>query len=232
MIMFYAAFLMGLMGSLHCLGMCGPIAFALPVRTNVLYVKILKYGLYNIGRVATYTILGALIGIVGKGFAFAGMQQTLSIAAGVVIIFSAVLTYVSVHTFEMSSITNSIRSRLKSSFQFYFQKKGYTALFMLGLLNGLLPCGMVYMAMLAALAGGSSLSGAVFMTGFGLGTVPMMFAVCLTGNVIGMKWKSYVYKAVPVLTVLIGVLLILRGMQVSVPLLTSGHECCQLSSSH
>ncbi|WP_018342347.1 sulfite exporter TauE/SafE family protein [Cytophaga aurantiaca] len=232
MMLFYAACIMGLTGSLHCLGMCGPIAFALPVRTNVLYIKILKYGLYNIGRVTTYAILGALIGIAGKGFALAGMQQMLSIAAGILIIVSALLAYTSTNNVVMNRIADTIRTRLKSAFHFYFQQKGNTALFMLGLLNGLLPCGMVYMAMLAALAAGSPASGAAFMTGFGLGTVPMMFGVCLAGNVVGMKWKNFIYKAAPLLACMVGVLLILRGMQVSVPLLSAGHDCCSASTCH
>lgn len=230
--MLYVAFVMGLVGSLHCLGMCGPIAFALPVRTSVLRIKIVKYSLYNAGRVVTYAILGAIIGVAGKGLVLAGMQQTLSIAAGVLIIVSAVLAYTAANNVVMNRIGDSIRIRLKSAFHFYFQQKGYAALFMLGLLNGLLPCGMVYMAMLAALAAGSPLDGATFMAGFGLGTVPMMFAVCMAGNVVGMKWKNYIYKAAPVLACMIGVLLILRGMQVSVPLLSSGHDCCHVSSPH
>jgi len=223
---------MGLMGSLHCLGMCGPIAFALPVRTTNIRIKILKYGLYNVGRVVTYTILGSIIGIAGKGFVLAGMQQILSITAGVLIIVSAALAYTAVNTVVLNRITVAIRTRLKSAFHFYFQQKGYTALFMLGILNGLLPCGMVYMAMLAALAAGSSFSGAVFMTGFGLGTIPMMFGICLAGNITGMKWRSIVYKATPVLACMVGMLLILRGLEVHIPLLSSVHECCHVSSTH
>ena len=230
--LFYAAFVMGLMGSMHCLGMCGPIAFALPVRTANMRIKILKYALYNVGRVVTYAILGGIIGIAGKGLVLAGMQQMLSIGAGILIIVSAALAYTSVNIVLMNRITSAIRTRLKSAFHFYFQKKGYTALFMLGILNGLLPCGMVYMAMLAALAAGSVFSGAVFMTGFGLGTIPMMFGICLAGNITGMKWRSVVYKATPVLACVVGILLILRGLQVHVPLLSSGDECCHVSSTH
>lgn len=230
--LFYVACIMGLMGSLHCLGMCGPIAFALPVRTHVMRIKILKYTLYNVGRVTTYAILGYIIGIAGKGFVLAGMQQTLSIVAGVLIIVSAIVAYTSANNIVMNGISDAIRTRLKSAFHFYFQQKGNSALFMLGLLNGLLPCGMVYIALLAALAGGSPLSGALFMIGFGLGTVPMMFTVCLVGSVVGMKWKGYVYKVAPVLACIVGVLLILRGMQISVPFISSGNECCHVSSSH
>lgn len=230
--MFYAACIMGLMGSLHCLGMCGPIAFALPVRTHVMRIKILKYALYNIGRVTTYALLGYIIGIAGKGFVLVGMQQSLSITAGVLIIISALVAYTSATNMVMNRISERIRTRLKSAFHFYFQQKSNSALFMLGILNGLLPCGMVYMAMLAALAGGSPMSGATFMIGFGLGTVPMMFTVCLVGSAVGMQWKNYVYKVAPILACLIGVLLILRGMQISIPFITSGHDCCNVSSCH
>jgi len=230
--MLYAACMMGLLGSLHCLGMCGPIAFALPVGTTIMRIKLLKYGLYNAGRIVTYASLGWIIGMVGKGFEMVGMQQILSIAAGALIIASVVLSRTSSQNKVTNRITDAIRTRLKSAFNFYFRKKGYTALFMLGILNGLLPCGMIYIAMLAALATGSSWSGAAFMAAFGLGTVPLMFAVCVAGSAVSIKWKSAIYKVAPMLACVVGVLLILRGMQIDVPFVSSGHDCCHVSAAH
>lgn len=230
--MFYAACIMGLVGSLHCLGMCGPIAFALPVHSTVMRIKLIKYGLYNIGRVFTYSLLGIVIGFAGKGLVITGMQQIVSVAAGVLMIITVGLTQTVFRITWFDKQTNWVRTKLKNAFQYYFQQKGYTALFMLGVLNGLLPCGMVYVAMLGALSTGSVISGAAFMAGFGLGTIPMMFAVCLVGNAISVKWKGLIYKAVPVMACLVGVLLILRGLQVTIPFVTPSHPCCDVSTAH
>lgn len=230
--MLYAAFMIGLLGSLHCLGMCGPIAFALPVRTTNKWVKLYKYLIYNLGRVVTYASLGLLIGLIGKGFAMAGLQQIISISTGVLIILSVVLIHNPLNNNFLSKLTYGIKEKLKSAFQFYFKQTGIFSLFILGILNGLLPCGMVYMAMLGALATGSSMTGAAFMAVFGLGTVPMMLSVSLMGNVISEKMKSIFYKATPVLACLVGVLLIMRGLSLDIPFISPGSSCCHVQTCH
>ncbi|HEX8548588.1 MAG TPA: sulfite exporter TauE/SafE family protein [Cytophagaceae bacterium] len=232
--MIYIAFMIGLSGSLHCLGMCGPIAIALPVRTSDPFIKLLKYLLYNLGRVLTYATLGLLIGIVGKGFASAGLQQVLSIAAGVLIIASVLLVYnpFRFHVGNNGFIT-TIQSKIKLSFQYYLCKRGYSSLFIVGLLNGLLPCGMVYMAMLGALATGGPMSGAAFMAAFGLGTVPLMLAVSLTGNVVSAKVRSLFFKASPILGCIVGLMLIWRGANWEATSDGEGkNSCCKIEKCH
>lgn len=230
--MFYAAFMIGLMGSLHCLGMCGPIAFALPVRTSNTWIKLLKYIIYNAGRILTYTILGLIIGSIGKGFAIAGLQQIISIASGGLIIISVLLVHFSFRTTGMNNLLYRVSSHVKSLFHMYLKKTGIFSLFMLGVVNGLLPCGMVYMAMLGALATGSYLSGAAFMALFGLGTVPMMLSISLMGNMMTVKLRSMFNKLIPVVGCVVGLLLILRGLDVEVPFLNQSDSCCQTHKCH
>src|SRR6478736_5566468 len=166
----YTAFTMGLLGSMHCLGMCGPLAMALPVRTHHVGVKLLKYLLYNVGRIITYSFLGLLVGSIGSFFALAGLQQFLSITAGVLIILSVVVMY---EPFSWSrKITSPFQKKIKQAIVYYFQHANGYNMVVLGMLNGLLPCGMIYAALIGAMAVGDTVSGALFMSAFGLGTVP------------------------------------------------------------
>ncbi|MDB5274563.1 MAG: hypothetical protein JWO58_2930 [Chitinophagaceae bacterium] len=217
MMLVYAAFAMGLLGSMHCLGMCGPIAMALPVRTRHVGIKTAKYLLYNAGRILTYSVLGAIIGLVGKGFVFAGLQQALSIGAGFAIILSVAVIHYPFEKWMTTNMISPIQYKIKQAFTYYFQHPNGSGLLVLGLLNGLLPCGMVYAACFGALASGNALSGALFMMAFGVGTVPLMLTASFAGHAMGHQWRQLFNKLSPVLTVAIGALLILRGLQVHVP---------------
>lgn len=214
----YAAFMMGLLGSMHCLGMCGPIAMALPVNTMNVWVKAMKYLVYNIGRVVTYAMLGFIAGIIGRGFVFAGLQQGMSIAAGLLIILSVVMLYYPMRNNWFSGLTLPFYQRVKSSFIHYFQHPNGYGLFALGLINGLLPCGMIYAALLGAIATGDALQGIYFMIFFGLGTIPLMLAVSFAGNMLGLKAKNVLNKLSPLVAICIGVLLILRGLTIHIPI--------------
>jgi sulfite exporter TauE/SafE len=230
--MITAAFMIGLLGSLHCLGMCGPIALALPVRTTNRLIKLYKYLVYNFGRILTYASLGLIIGFVGRGFAIAGLQEIISISTGVLIIASVAIIHNPLNSKFLNRYTATIKASLKSAFQIYFKRTGIFSLFILGVLNGLLPCGMVYMAMLGALATGSSIAGAGFMAAFGLGTVPMMLSVSLMGNIISERVKSIFLRATPILACMIGVLLIVRGLSLNIPYISPGPSCCYVQSCH
>lgn len=229
--MIYAAFTIGLLGSLHCLGMCGPIAFALPVRTQNVGLKFMKYLLYNAGRIFTYASLGLMMGIAGKGFAMAGLQQMISIVSGILIIASVLLIHNPIQNAMSTKITLAVKEKLKGAFRFYFQDEHWYSLFILGVLNGLLPCGMVYAALFGALASGSYASGALFMAAFGLGTVPMMMLVSLSKNVFANRLKLFFNNVTPVMACIVGALLIMRGLNLDIPFIspsiTGGevHKC-------
>ncbi len=229
--LWYAAFMIGLMGSAHCLGMCGPIAFALPVRSTNRRVRVLKYLLYNAGRVLAYGGLGLLTGLAGQGLAMAGLQQTVSVVAGLMIIASVVLVQ-DVFGRLSGTLLGSIQKPVRSAFQKYFRKSGWSPLFVLGLLNGLLPCGMVYMALVASLAAGDMLSGAGFMMLFGLGTVPLMLAVSLMGTMLSLKMRSLFHKAMPYVACVVAVLLIVRGLNMNIPYVSPENKSGKITQCH
>lgn len=211
MIEVWGGFALGLIGSLHCAGMCGPIAFALPYDRSHWFKAILGNYLYQFGRIITYTILGLLIGLVGRGFSFAGLSQWLSIIVGVAMILAVVIPRIPFFNQLNMHITMSV-SKVKQWMGLFIQKRGNSAFFMTGLVNGLLPCGLVYMGLLGALGTGESMKGAYFMFMFGLGTFPMMFLLGWSGSFLTNKLRQQFQKLVPVLVVAIGILFVLRGM--------------------
>lgn len=210
---FITAFLTGLLGSFHCAGMCGPIALATPTVGQTTLQKAWAKLLYNLGRVATYSLLGAILGSFGFGLKLAGLQQSISIAAGVVIILSVILT-----SSKLSQLNlNPLRYLKGGLISKLFQTKTYFALFAIGLLNGLLPCGFVYIGLIGAVATQNTAEGALFMMMFGMGTLPMMYGVSLIGQFLSVKVRGSVNKLTPIFAVLIGCLFIIRGLGLGIP---------------
>ena len=216
----YAAFLVGLVGSLHCIGMCGPIAIALPVPDSSNLSFFTGRILYNLGRVVTYSFLGAILGLVGSKIALAGAQQVVSIVLGVVIIIAVLLPQKYKNFFAQHPVIQKLAHPLKSNIGVLFSKGTFSAMFLIGILNGFLPCGLVYVALAGAIASGDAISGAVVMILFGLGTVPAMFAASVFGKFINIGIRTKIRKAVPVLAIILGVIFILRGMNLGIPMLS------------
>jgi uncharacterized protein len=209
---FLAGLSLGTIGSFHCIGMCGPLAFSLPLADKSDFAKFAGSFLYNAGRILTYSALGLLFGLAGKSFSLFGFQQGLSIAVGTSILFFLFLPkrWFSIgHTSNLfSSYTYSIRAVLGN----LFVKKNYSSLFAIGLLNGLLPCGLIYMAMAVAVSSADPVKSVLFMASFGLGTLPVMWSVSFFGNYIGAGVRRKIRTAYPVMMVLMACLLIVRGM--------------------
>ncbi|MFI5221986.1 MAG: sulfite exporter TauE/SafE family protein [Bacteroidia bacterium] len=222
------AFLTGLFGSFHCAGMCGPIALALPSTGNAVHEKIFSRLIYNVGRIFTYAFFGALFGALGTGLKLAGLQQSISIGAGIIIIISVLPSGKFSSGFSLKFFSNNIFGKL-------FQNKNLISMFAIGLLNGLLPCGFVYIALVGSLATQDIFQGSLFMFFFGLGTLPMMFSVSLIGQFLSIKIRSRINKFVPVFAVFIGCLFIIRGMNLGIPYLSPKisqnaaqvKECCK-----
>jgi sulfite exporter TauE/SafE len=212
----YAAFLIGLVGSLHCIGMCGPIAIALPVPDSSNISFFTGRILYNLGRVVTYSFLGAILGLLGGRIALAGAQQVVSIILGVVIIIAVLLPQKYKNYFAQHPFTQKLAQPLKENIGVLFKKGTFSAMFLIGILNGFLPCGLVYVALAGAIASGDAISGAAVMILFGLGTVPAMFAASVFGKFINIGIRTKIRKAVPVLAILLGVIFILRGMNLGI----------------
>lgn len=210
---FWAAISIGLFGSFHCLGMCGPIALALPLKRSSSFHIITGSVLYNLGRLCTYSFLGMLLGSLGKSASFFGLQQGISILAGLVIIASV---FVSSRQIRFPFFGTWL-GKLKTSMAKKFSRKSFTNLFLIGVLNGLLPCGLVYIALIGAIAIQSSLMGGLFMLLFGLGTLPMLLLVNLFGGSLKTHLFPSIRRLIPLFIILIGSLFILRGMGLGVP---------------
>ncbi|WP_046743156.1 sulfite exporter TauE/SafE family protein [Kordia zhangzhouensis] len=210
-------FILGLLGSLHCVGMCGPIAFMLPVdRTNT-YKKGAQIALYHVGRLLAYATIGLVFGLLGKSLYIFGMQQKLSVVIGVVMIVAILLPYKTFSKYNISKPIFRIISKVKTSLGKQFKKKSMDTFFTIGFLNGFLPCGLVYMAVFGAIAFGSAWQGSLYMVFFGLGTIPLMTTAIYVGKFLNTTIKQRIQKAIPVFVVVIGALFILRGLGLGIP---------------
>ena len=208
--------MMGLLGSFHCVGMCGPIALSLPLKDNSDRGKFSGALFYNSGRIVTYSVFGFIFGLVGKSFALFGYQQWLSIFLGVLIIFFIIMPK-RFSSFRTQNFVLIFFQRLRSSIARLFLKKNSSSLFSIGLLNGLLPCGLVYMAAAVAVATGDVVNSITFMAFFGLGTLPMMWSIAYFGNYVSVSLRQKIRRAYPYMMTLMACLLILRGMGLGIP---------------
>ncbi|MDZ4666548.1 MAG: sulfite exporter TauE/SafE family protein [bacterium] len=211
--LFLTAFLTGLFGSFHCAGMCGPIAFALPGSASNGAKFYLGRLLYNFGRMFSYALLGLVFGAFGLGLKLAGWQQSVSIAAGIFILFIVLYQYY----FKKGSFFNILSLFSSSAVKKLFGSKNIWALFGIGMVNGFLPCGFVYIAILGASTTQDLFYGALFMLCFGLGTLPMMFGVSIIGQFISSGIRQKLNKLSPVFAILIAILFILRGLNLGIP---------------
>jgi sulfite exporter TauE/SafE len=175
--MLYTAFIFGLISSLHCIGMCGPIAIMLPVDRSNQTKKTLQIFTYHLGRLAAYASIGFIFGLFGKGFSMAGLQQELSVLLGIIMIVIVVIPEKVFIAYNFSKPIFKVISKIKTALGSQFKNKSYQSLFTIGVLNGFLPCGMVYVALFGAIAMQSPSLGVLYMLLFGLGTVPMMSSV-------------------------------------------------------
>ncbi len=221
--MLLTALVFGLLGSFHCIGMCGPIAFMLPVDRTNQTKRVLQIFVYHLGRLVTYGILGLLFGMLGKGFYLFGFQQYLSIIIGVMMILVVVIPTKTVNKFNVTKPIYKLLSGVKNRLGKELKKKRTDTFFTIGFLNGFLPCGLVYMAIFASLAAGNAINGSLYMVLFGLGTIPLMTAFVYLGNFTTGLVRKRIQQFIPVAVVLIAVLFILRGMGLGIPYVSPIH---------
>lgn len=219
--MLATAFVLGAAGSAHCIGMCGPIAVAVPSPSNSRWARWTSTLLINSGRIGTYAVLGVAVGSLGVGMRLVGLQQGVSITGGVLLLLSVVVPGLLERWSPTGRIALGI-GRLRSMLARNLKRTAPEALFLTGALNGLLPCGLVYGALIVASASETIAQGALFMAFFGLGTWPALFAVRLGGGFIGEGTRVRLRKWSPLLISALGVLMILRGMELGIPFVSPG----------
>ena len=215
--MIYSALLLGFLGSLHCIGMCGPIAFMLPVDHKNSSKKVAQVGLYHIGRIISYSIIGLIFGLLGKSIYIFGLQQQLSIAIGALMIILVLLPNRITGKLKIAQPIYRSISKVKSMLGAALKKKTPDTFLTIGFLNGFLPCGLVYMAVFGAIAMGDTLNSVFYMALFGMGTIPLMTSAVYLGKFLNHNIKHKIQKAIPVVVVIIGVLFILRGLGLDIP---------------
>ena len=215
--MLYSAFFFGLISSFHCIGMCGPIALMLPVERNNPSKKVIQIITYHLGRLSAYATIGFLFGLLGKGFFLAGLQQKLSIFMGIAMIFVILIPEKVFAKFNFSKPVFKLISKIKTTLGSQFKNKSYQSLFTIGLLNGFLPCGMVYVALFGAIAMQSEGFGVIYMLLFGLGTIPMMSSVVYLNSLLTIPMRNKISKTIPYVSICIAILFVLRGLGLGIP---------------
>jgi uncharacterized protein len=214
------AFLLGFMGSLHCAGMCGPLILMTPVvgasRVSIAASRMT----YHTGRIGIYSVLGSLFGLIGESIALAGFQRWLSAASGLIIILALIAANPAKKNFlQMPAF-------LKSRFAAFLRQRSYVSILALGAINGLLPCGLVYVAATASVAAGGILESIVYMLLFGVGTLPMLLGVSLLRRRIPFLQVRNVQRLAPFSVATVAILLIIRADPISLLRGGSGPALC------
>lgn len=216
---FFSACTLGIFSSFHCIGMCGAIAFSLPTQHLSRMKKFAGIIAYNSGRIFTYALLGILFGVIGRQINILGWQRWFSIIAGIVIIAIVIQTYFLQPIFHFPW-PGRLHAVIQRQIAAVIGIPNMQSTFLLGLANGFLPCGLVYLALTGALAAGSIDGSALFMIGFGLGTFPAMFLLSYFGVLISLEWRNKMRQSIPYVIGFMGLLLILRGVGLGIPIIS------------
>lgn len=210
----------GFLGSFHCIGMCGPLALALPGSDRKTSSLVASRLVYNVGRVITYSVLGAAVGLLSKMISIGGFQQWLSIGVGVFILLGLSISRLRNKLNQLKAYPSRLIKKAGTPIKSLFKKGTTGSLFIIGLLNGLLPCGFVYMGLATALTSGTVIKSVYFMAGFGLGTIPAMLGVSLAGGFISVSMRRKLKNYSPYFIAFVGILLITRGLNLGIPFLS------------
>lgn len=212
-----SAFLIGILGSMHCVGMCGPIAAVLPYRDSNNVRTAVNMLLYHAGRIFMYALLGGLIGLLGKGVFLAGWQRGFSIGAGIALLLIAIFSLRAESWFTSLPVMRNVFGFVKNRMITLLRKGERKSIAAIGMLNGLLPCGLVYLAITGAVATGDVWKGMAYMTLFGAGTIPLLMTASFAGALFPLKIRRTFRRAVPLLLVAFAILLISRAVQFDIP---------------
>jgi len=205
------ALMLGIGGSLHCVGMCGPLMFGALLNRNGATISIRQFLLYHIGRIGIYAAWGLLFGLIGTSARWFGMQQHISLAMGIAILVVLLITQFFPGV-EGKLSGNPLSNFIGKKMIPYLHSKIPASAFMGGLLNGMLPCGLVYIALAGASAVQDPIKGSLFMVYFGIGTLPLLAALLMLGKSLQLTIKKNMTRWYPALIGGMAVLLILRGL--------------------
>lgn len=215
-----SGFTLGAAGSLHCIGMCGPLSLALPVHHLSKSQKTIYLFIYQLGRVVTYSLIGLIFGLAGRRIYISGYQQWFSIGLGIAVLLLAALYFFRSYTIHFGFL-NRFYSAIQKMIGKILKNAGSPFSFLLmGLANGLLPCGLIYVAVAATLSFTEVFHSIIFMAMFGLGTLPAMMLVASAGQRLKVKTRELFRKAVPYFVVAMGLILIMRGLNLGIPFIS------------
>lgn len=175
--------------------------------------------LYHGGRLLTYAILGLAFGLAGRHLQLAGWQQGFSIGLGILLLVACLLSLAHRQLASLPPVAAFQRVIAQLNIRLWQAPKRYGFL-LLGMANGLLPCGLVYLAVAAALTTGHAGLSSLFMGCFGVGTLPALLAVGYGGMRLNLQWRALFRKAVPFVMLTMGILLILRGLDLNIPFIS------------
>jgi len=210
-----SAFFIGALGSTHCIGMCGPIALSLPSVRNTLASRFITSLLYNLGRILTYSFIGLIVGFIGQSFFVLGLQKVLSMLLGLLVLSILLFPYININ-FEKVIFINKGYKNIRKLIYELFNKKNNYAILLIGLLNGLLPCGLIYIASIGAASTNSPMGSVIFMISFGLGTLPLLWAFSFFGQFVRVKLYKVFKFTYPIILFTMACLLILRGLGINI----------------
>lgn len=208
------AFFTGLFGSIHCVGMCGPLAFAVPSFHAHRGLIILDKLLYQFGRIITYSFLGLIIGFIGQQLWLAGLQQGISILTGVLILAAAFSRLFKKAVNLNLPLLNPINKLINYALQ---HKANHL---ICGILNGFLPCGFVYLALAGAVNMPEVSQATAYMFWFGMGTLPIMLVSSISMGLLSPLFRKRANKVVPYFMLFLGIWFVLRGLSLDIPYLS------------
>lgn len=214
----YFAFFMGLFGSIHCAVMCGPLLLAIQGSQELTWKIALNKLFYQVGRILTYGIFGIVLGLVGKIASIQGWQMGLSLFTGIILLIIGLVQLFKIKNEGFIKLQMRFVQPIAKIMGRWLYRPGGS--FFAGVLNGILPCGMLYMAAAAAMNTSSNLTSFYFMIMFGLGTLPLLLVFSFLGNFIRTYFKMNFSKWLPFLYILMGIWFLLRGANLDIPYLS------------
>ena len=217
---YWSALILGIVANLHCFAMCGPIAMSVPINRKSEFTILTSSFFYQTGRILMYSILGFAVGFIGFGIHLVGILQGLSIIAGIGIILYAwryQLLGEGADKLFKTTLPYNLNSRMMGKIA---KNKSPFKPLLLGMLNGILPCGMVYTALITSLLTGNAVSGSISMLFFGLGTYPTMIVLMYLTQKTATRFRSKINRYLPIILTLVGMLIVLRGMNLNIPYLS------------